>query len=107
MNPLDKKIKPNPKYSKVVSSVLVARVNLIKCTGRANNQHWKQPKEGAWKIRGGENPNFVQKDFNFSLKLSLQVQLFYKFRNDEIFRRINVNNLVRITHIYNEMNDGG
>ena len=25
-----------------------------------------------------------------------QVQLFYKFRNDEIFRRINVNNLVRI-----------
>ena len=47
MNPLDKKIKPNPKYSKVVSSVLVARVNLNKYTGGANNQHWKQPKEGA------------------------------------------------------------
>ena len=23
-----------------------------------------------------------------------EVQLFYKFRNDEIFRRININNLV-------------
>ena len=30
--------------------------------------------------------------------MTSQVQLFYKFRNDEIFRRINVNNLVRITH---------
>ena len=33
----------------------------------------------------------------------VQVQLFYKFRNDEIFRRINVNNLVRITILFSRL----
>jgi len=60
MNPLDKRIKPNPKYSKVEPT-----------------------------INTGNN---LRKE----LERLEEVQLFYKFRNDEIFRRINVNNLVRL-----------
>lgn len=57
---LDKKIKPNPKYSKV-ETVINTGHNLRK-----------------------------------ELERLEEVQLFYKFRNDEIFRRININNLVRL-----------
>jgi len=60
MNPLDKRIKPNPKYNKVEPT-----------------------------INTGNN---LRKE----LERLEEVQLFYKFRNDEIFRRINVNNLVRL-----------
>merc|ERR1719370_1867062 len=60
MNRLDKRIKPNPKYSKVEPT-----------------------------INTGNN---LRKE----LERLEEVQLFYKFRNDEIFRRINVNNLVRL-----------
>jgi len=60
MNPLDKRIKPNPKYSKMEPT-----------------------------INTGNN---LRKE----LERLEEVQLFYKFRNDEIFRRINVNNLVRL-----------
>ena len=43
MNPLDKRIKPNPKYSKVVGFVftLTCCVVIISLKGGTYNKHWK------------------------------------------------------------------
>ena len=45
MNPLDKRIKPNPKYSKVLTP-LSLKVSIV-LSGRANNKHWEQSEERA------------------------------------------------------------
>ena len=48
MNPLDKRIKPNPKYSKVAVSFLdhIFILFLLLSDG-ANDKHWKQSEERA------------------------------------------------------------
>ena len=60
IHPLDRKIKPNPRYSKVENVV--------------------------------DTGNNLRKE----LERLEEVHQFYKFRHDEVFRRVNINNLVSL-----------